>query len=175
MKASSNSNILTTGLLSLSLVVLFSSCSKESVEPVKPYSAPSSERKMAKVEKPFSNPNSNEFGVDPSNDRMIDGEITEVTPYTNNLSGIDPKISGGQDIENGSTSPGETLREPEITEVTPYTNNLSKRPGTSTGNGEDFIQKENRISQENSSTLQTEVSPNHPSPKFKKRLIPSKL
>jgi hypothetical protein len=166
MKASSNSNILTTGLLSLSLVVLFSSCSKESVEPVKPSSAPSSERKMAKVEKPFSKPNSNEFGVE--------REITEVTPYTNNLSKINPDTPGGQGIANGSVTPGETLREPDNTDVTPFTNNLSKRPGTFSGNGEDFIQKENRISQENASDLQTEVSP-YNSPKFKKRLIPSKL
>jgi len=89
---------------------------------------------MIKVEKTFSNINSNEFNV----------------------------------------TPGEQPIEPENTDVTPYSNNLSGKKQTSGGNGEEFIQKENTISERNTEANQTNFNP-YNSVKFKKRLIPSKL
>ena len=107
---------------------------------------------------------------------MREPENTDVTPYTDNLSGINPKISGGQSTENASKASTVRLSETKGTDVTPYPNNMlrGKKQPTSGGNGEDFIQKQNTVSDANITINQTNVSPYH-STKFKKRLITSEL
>jgi len=144
MKASSNSNIFTTGLFAVSMVVIFSSCTKESVEPVATKStSTSSERKLVIHESAFSNPNSNEFASPVEGETVKGEEVLQINPVTDNLSRINPQSSGGN-IENGAPA----LNDPFRIETNVNRNeSLSRINRKSNGNnGEQFIKKEDRIS-----------------------------